>query len=323
MAIENQGYIRNLNLIETTNQSLAIANLAGVTIPEDLKIIQNNLRNTSTIGYSTFSNGFFVFSDLEYIFTDDDQVKISQNVSIGSTTLNTNITYFICNSDGKNKFKISTTSSSVGINTFDVISVSNTNFSFIRDDSVSLSNLENIIDTSLSSLSDSTSNELRTVPNRFLYESTFGKEEEKLKNGFEFTQNNIEFADFLTIKKYTASKDINTNDILKYEGVLKFEDPVAFNSNTTNLSNQKSPGVFIGDIRAFSSDSNPWSEESSALKTFSSAVSINELFFYDQLQITGINTFSSSPTNPNTFTHKLPIKVDGELYYLLLRESDA
>ena len=84
MAIENQGYIANSNLKETTNESLALANLAGVTIPDDLRIIQNNLRNISTIGYSSFFDGFFQFSDLEFIFTNDDKIKVSKNVSIGS-----------------------------------------------------------------------------------------------------------------------------------------------------------------------------------------------------------------------------------------------
>ena len=88
------------------------------------------------------------------------------------------------------------------------------------------------------------------------------------------------------------------------------------------MTDQKSPGLFIGNIRVFSSDNNPWSEESAALKTSSTAISVNELFFYDQVQITGINTTSSStPIDPATFTHKLPIKVDGEIYYLLLKES--
>ena len=95
MAIENQGYVANSNLKETTNESLALANLAGVTIPADLRIIQNNLRNISTIGYSSFFDGFFQFSDLEFIFTNDDKIKVSKNVSIGSTTLYENNNYFI------------------------------------------------------------------------------------------------------------------------------------------------------------------------------------------------------------------------------------
>jgi len=323
MAKENQGYISNLNLTETTNPSLAIANLAGVTIPADLKIIQNNLRNISTISYDTFSNdGFFQFDNLEFVFTDDDKIKVSKNVSIGSTTLNKNSNYFVCNSNGKNKFKISTTSSSVGFTTFDVTEVNKNNFNFIRNDSVSFDNLINFNDPSENNLNNDSieSNGQSTILDR----SIFGTGPERLKNAIEVTQDTVERSNFLIQQKYTKTRDIDTNEILKYEGILKIFDPVSFNSTTTNLGNVKSPGLFVGDIRAFSSDNNPWTEESSALKSSSTAISINELFFYDQVQITGISTTSFASgisTNPNTFTHKLPIKVDGEIYYLLLKKS--
>ncbi len=322
MAKENQGYISNLNLAETTNPSLAIANLAGVTIPADLKIIQNNLRNISTISYQTFSGGFFQFDDLEFVFTDDDKIKVSKNVSIGTTTLNKNSNYFVCNSNGKNKFKISTTSSSVGFTTFDVNAVDKNNFNFIRDDSVSFNNISNIIDPTQNNFSnDPLTDNSNQGTIRFLDNQIFGSGPDRLKNAISETQDNVERANFLIGQKYTTTGNIDTDQLLKYGGVLKIVDPVSFNSNTTNLVDEKSPGLFIGNIRAFSSDNNPWSEESAALKTSSSAISVNELFFYDQVQITGINTTSSSPTNPSTFTHKLPIKVDGEIYYLLLKES--
>jgi len=316
MAIENQGYVANSNLKETTNESLALANLAGVTIPADLRIIQNNLRNISTIGYSSFFDGFFQFSDLEFIFTNDDKIKVSKNVSIGSTTLYENNNYFICNSNGKDKFKISTTSSFVGFTTFNVTSIDEDDFNFIRNNSVSIDNISNLVDSSKISrpISDSTA-----TSGNIRYLDIFNS----LSDAIETTQNIIETASFKIAQKYTKNGNINTNNILLYEGVLKIVDPISFNSITDNLTDAKSPGLFIGDIRAFSSDNNPWSEESvgAALKTTSTAISINELFFYDQVQITGIGTVSSISTDPSTFTHKLPIKVDGEIYYLLLKES--
>ena len=321
MAIENQGYIRNLNLQETTNASLAIANLAGPSIPQDLKLFQNNLRNTSILGYSTFSGGFFRFNDLEFIFTNNDRIEVSENVSIGSTSLNVNTTYFVCNSNGKDRFKISTTSQSVGFTTFDATSINNSNFNFIRDDSVSFDNIVNAIDpnSQLDSVASGiTNNDNNTA---ILNRAIFGSATNVLKNSIEITQTNIEIANFLISQKYSTTGNVNTDLDLKYEGVLKSEDPVSLNSTSDNLTDQNSPGFFISNIRAFSNENNPWSEESGALKTFSSEVSINELFFYDQLQITGISAVPSSPTNPNTFTHKIPIKVDGEIYYILLKSS--
>ena len=61
MAIANQGYRRDLDLLETPNDFTAIDNLGGVGISFDLQIIQNNLRNISTAGFSTLTDGFFDF----------------------------------------------------------------------------------------------------------------------------------------------------------------------------------------------------------------------------------------------------------------------
>ena len=49
----NQGYRRDLNLSETESEAEAINNLGGAGISDDLRFIQNNLRNTSKIGFST------------------------------------------------------------------------------------------------------------------------------------------------------------------------------------------------------------------------------------------------------------------------------
>ena len=49
MAIQNQGFRKDLNLEETTNETVAINNLAGSGMAGDLRIIQNNLRNISIL----------------------------------------------------------------------------------------------------------------------------------------------------------------------------------------------------------------------------------------------------------------------------------
>lgn len=319
MAIENQGYIRNLDLSETTNPALALANLAGSTIPDDLRLIQNNLRNTSTIGYSTFSQAHFQFPELDFVFTNNDVIQITKNVSIGSTTLNTNSKYFICESDGKSKFKISTTSGAVGFTTFDVFSVDQDNFNFVRNDSVSQENLINLIDPSNSQTGSDNADEEESI---FLSSGIFGNGSVRVKNALEVTQDNIEGAAFLISKKYTTDGNINTSEILRYEGILKSSDPVSLNATVEGLQNSSSPGFYIGTIRAFSDSSNPWSKDTNAghLETTSTSVKVNELFFYDELRIGGINTTSADTTDPNDFTHKLPIEIYGETYYLLLKQ---
>ena len=321
MVIANQGYIKNLDLSETTQPALALANLAGATIPDDLKLIQNNLRNISTIGYSTFSEQHFQFPELDFVFTDNDIVQVSKDVSIGSTTLNTNSKYFICSSDGKSKFKISTTSKTVGFTTFDVLSVDQDNFNIIRNDTVSQDNIINLINPSADFDEENLDLDIPGSVN-FLTNSIFGSGTEKIKNAFEIIQNSVEITNLLISKKYNTDRNINTSEILKYEGILKSSDPANLNVNVQGLQNSSSPGFYIGTIRAFSSGSNPWTKDTNAgqIETTSTSVKINELFFYDELRIEGINVTSATSTDPNDFTHKLPIEIYGETYYLLLKQ---
>ena len=149
MVKQNQGYRKDLNLDETTSESTVLDNLGGEGISNDIRIIQNNLRNTSTLAYSSNSNGFFTFPDsVESIYTNDDVVTVASTVSIGTTTLQPNIDYYICNSDGESQFKISTTSSdsAVGVSTIIISGTpSPPSFDIIRKTPVHKENLKNFI----------------------------------------------------------------------------------------------------------------------------------------------------------------------------------
>lgn len=329
MAIENQGYIRNLDLSETTNAALALANLAGSSIPDDLRIIQNNLRNTSKIGYSTFSQTHFQFPELDFVFTNNDIIQVTENVSIGSTILNKNLKYFICSSDGISKFKLSTTSEAVGFTTFDVFSVDKDNFDFVRSDEVTQENLKNLIDPANLRIDDTAEGDANAGDSAndddtgFLSSNNrFGSGSQRIRNALELTQDIIETANFSIGKKYTTNGNVSTSEILRYEGILKSSDPVNLNATVQGLQNSSSPGFYIGTVRAFSSDSNPWEKDTGTgeLVTTSTSVKVNELFFHDELRIGGINVTSATTTDPNDFTHKLPIEIYGEIYYLLLKQ---
>ena len=86
MVIQNQGYRRDLNLNETPDDGLLINNLAGPGISDDLTVIQNNLRNTSSLSYNSLSNGFFSFPNNELVYTNDDIVGVNVDVTVGSGT---------------------------------------------------------------------------------------------------------------------------------------------------------------------------------------------------------------------------------------------
>ena len=307
MARQNQGYRKDLNLDETTIDVQALNNLAGAGIANDLRIIQNNLRNTSTLAYNSNSNGFFTFPDsVEAIFTNDDVVSVGTTVSIGSTTLEPSIDYFICNSDGESQFKISTTSSTsaVGIST---IAISGTPspvaFNIIRKNPVHKENLKNYIPP-----------EVQDAVGEFGWTSD-------LNGIFDSTAGNIDSAKYFIGRKYRNGSDLTTDREIKYEGTVTSADPANLNSGTSGLANPKSPGVFIGDTRAFSSNDQPWTETGSSLQTQSSEVSIGDLTFIGDVKIEGISATNQSPSvNPTDYTHKLPIVIDGVTYFALLKQ---
>ena len=64
--------------------------------------------DVGTIGGSAQA---LIQSGTNFVYTDDDVVSPSVDVSVGSTTLSAGTEYFICNSDFKSRFKLSFTSS--------------------------------------------------------------------------------------------------------------------------------------------------------------------------------------------------------------------
>ena len=303
MAIQNQGYRKDLNLEETTIDTQALNNLAGAGIADDLRIIQNNLRNLSNLEYNTITNGFFDFGAASiFVYTNDDVVSVASTVSIGSTTLEPTVNYFVCNSDGETKFKLSTTSSAsaVGVST---ITISGTPsplvFDFIRKDPVHKNELINYIE-----------------PER-QDEDHFGWPSD-LNSTFNSTQTAQEESKYFITRKYKGNEDTTTNKEIKFEGIVSSKDPANLNSGGSGLADPKSPGVFIGDTRAFSSNDQPWNESGSDLVTESDQVSIGELSFLGDIKIEGITATTQTATAVTNWTHKVPIVIDGETFYLLM-----
>lgn len=84
--INNQGYRRDLNLEETPDDGAAFDNLAGAGAAADIRLLQNNLRNTSKVGFNTVdAQGFFSF-------TSDRRIGISSLFSSQQGTGNSVIT---------------------------------------------------------------------------------------------------------------------------------------------------------------------------------------------------------------------------------------
>ena len=467
----NQGYRRDLNLSETESETEAINNLGGAGISDDLRIIQNNLRNTSKIGFSTISNGFFdtgsstvvkitgittitkviqastqdtpdfykltnlhieldapLFIDSghqveirniqksstdssdsilngfryvgiasaidgvdgalydfelpdtlvidgetegngfdlkgevpvisgsstvritprdDFVFTKDDVVGLSTDVKflvsdpgVGSTTLIAGRDYYVCDSDGLSQFKLSyypsdfdnteNQGTQVGIQTINVTGIDYTSpsdvekrsFTFIRKDVVTQENLINFIQPDVDTEEEGGFRLFRTIDDPDISET--------LNGIFEVSNTILDDTRFDLSKRYQINKDIASTKDVKYEGVVIVKDPDQFNSGTTAVDSDDSPGVFIAGTRAFSSDNNPWTDEDellnpgtgteNALVTRSEQIGIGEVKFADAIRIDGLGSDKGTLTNTKAgdYTHKLPVVINGETYFLLM-----
>ena len=420
MAIQNQGFRRDLNLKETEDDRTAFDNLAGSGTSKDISFLQNNLRNISSIPfYAVDSDGFFSsanekvigitsitangvvdndgnrsttiqvslidshlikFGDLVKIsgitgaglkivngefsvsgtsndlktfsfskvgsaltetytsvsgitfslspadifsFTKDDVINVNQEVKLvgsGTTILSPNTDYYVSDSDGLTKFKLSTSPSTVGFNTISIAggaSLTPDNFQFDRKDPVHQQQIINYIQPDIQD-------------DEFSY-----LDGESINGTMDSTQANIETAEYFMGKKYRGDADTTTTDPIAFEGSVVINDPNNYNNVASNITNnnpvRRSPGVYIGDTRAFSSDNNPWNKVGTALTTSAEEVSIGELAFLDgtnSMVITGIGTDIRPVSGEiaSSFTHKIPVRVQDasgnqESYFLLLTQN--
>ena len=308
--IPNQGYRQDLSLQETPADDTALNNIGGAGIAGDLRIIQNNLRNISTIGYSSLTDGFFSFGS-DYTFTNDDPLTVSQTITFsGEGIIGVSSTYYVCNSNTVDKFKLSLRPSThtSGLSIVGFAGTSNTRFNFTRSDKVIRENLVNFV------------NPPNLMDDDFAILGSLD-----INGAFDQTLTNVETTNYFITKKYKGAEDTTSNKDIKMEGHAYVKDPLAFNDSGTDLSDAKSPGVFIGDTRAFSSDNNPWSEEGAAdgtghLQTASNEVAVGELNFVNSITVTGISKVSESLGGVTSYSHKMPAIINGETYYLLLKQ---
>ena len=413
MARANQGVRQDLNFSEIENEVVALSNLSQVGLANDLRIIQNNLRNTSYLAlnsvdlttnefvfdtdktltvtagigavfqdsifeksseltidvspsYNTYKGEVIIVSGFvgtaatifngeyqttrvgtggtsitykrintlfngtgtvdgstqavlksgtNFVYANDDIVSPSIDVSVGSTTLSAGTDYFICNSNTESRFQLSFTSSTdpSGISTINLTAVP-PQFDFIRKEAVFKKNLENYQRPEIQD------------------ELEFGSYLNGRINGvMDTAQTNGENADYFITKKYKGTENTSVDTEVKFEGTVNLFDPVGLNANSADLNLANSPGIFIGNTRAFSADNNPWAPTAPDLATDSYEVSIAELEFgkgtaasanYDQgINIEGISVVSTGLPSPLNFTHKIPVNIDGETYYLLMEQS--
>tara|TARA_B100001996_G_scaffold306587_1_gene247827 strand:- start:3194 stop:4639 length:1446 start_codon:yes stop_codon:yes gene_type:complete len=299
-------------------------------------------------------------------FTNDDTIQVNEEItfnigdrsgngsgtvgSLATETLIPNKDYYVCSSNARNAFKISTTPSgdAVGVSTIPIISVNSNNgsftstFGFIRKDGVTAPNLTAFIKPEI-------------LDENFSYLGDTG-----INGSFSNNVTAYEYSEFLIEKKYKTNKDILSDRDVKFEGSVRVKDPQGYNDGATALNATKddnvtpdSPGIFIGDTRAFSTDNNPWQKSSTTPNTLYynlfSTLSHSDEFTIGDLEFGGVTNDSGvvtagqikikglsaeivditasdsklvnklSGSNPNVY--KFPMIINGETYYILVERE--
>ena len=362
-------------LVNNLRNTSKLGATSGVSI--SLTTDEINDANYGVNNVTTIAPHFFTFNktsngdETDSVFTNDDVIRFSETITFNVGKLSNssgtigdldqlevspNQNYYVCESNARNKFKISTTHSTsiTGINTVQIISVSeNSNhestphvhgtfpstFEFIRNDGVLAPNLRSFIKPEI-------------LDDNFTYLPSSG-----INASFSFNLNIYEYSEIVTERKYKTNESIISNDRdFKYEGSVRVEDPDNWNNSIERMrlknddGTPDTPGIFIGDTRAFSTDNNPWSKSDNlndtlkfSTKSHADEFTIGDLEFGGVINDSGditdgkikINGLSAEivditdsdskfstffqPTVPNVF--KFPMIINGETFYILVQKE--
>lgn len=143
----------------------------------------------------------------------------------------------------------------------------------------------------------------------------------------------------------TSNQTYNTNDLITVVNVA------AAPQTTGRIKPTDPPGLFIyneannTEVRAFSGTDNPWNEDNSppafipgvgnddALQTASNVAQVSRLNFApstndiphfvktNTAQSSSVDSIVTENNDLSTYTHKLPVEVDGESFFFLLKQS--
>ena len=126
-----------------------------------------------------------------------------------------------------------------------------------------------------------------------------------------------------------------TYDASTFSVPVRFSGPLRITNDQNLAQGSSTPGLFMVDannpgtsaVRAFSDASNPWAAVTGALQTSEANAQANALKL---LPTSGLNPnfdsisdnhFIAEVIDVGDYTHKLPVIVNGQQYYLLLKSS--
>jgi len=314
MTLAFQGFTVDNNLNESVNDREILNNLGGSPIGDDISLLFNNKRNVSTLNVteSNIINDTIVIPQSFSVFSN--QTKITVN----------NLVYYVKNSNGEDSFKLSTVP-----DLSDTVSLPPAGM-YVRSDEITFENITNYSQSRRSSdisRIDSVTQlggiNAQTTRSVILGDRT-------VKDIIETVESNLDFYKLKKSKSLAINSNFLGSKALPISGIGFINDIDNINENSLT---EQSPGLFIYNAetnsvkRAFSSADNPWNDsDPNNLVAATSSISIGVLNFSDAIVITSKNInqpmVQSVPAQsilPLNFTHKLPIILNNETYFLCLK----
>jgi len=318
-----QGYVQEINLVETTDDRQALNNIGEAPIADDIALFVNNKRNEAVLpvrlneydavsGVITINNQTNEESNQRAaVFTNKDQVSLR---AADGTLIQQNL--FIKNSNAVDTFGLSQDENLSS----DFVFSADQDFEVIRNDEVKFENLQR--------LSVERSGVAVTVPGEETESSSALDDIDNFNDEFQTIFNVLDISRFQAQSKYVSNEDVATADFLRVEGGVIIRDP----SDTITQEGivPSSPGLYLSDptsdvndidtIRAFSSSSNPWTDDfQGTLSTDSVEVTAGNLILSGGIKLNGVQTVTQTGTVDNSsFTHKVLVQIDGIDYFLCL-----
>jgi hypothetical protein len=309
-----QGFVKSVNLIESNtggSDRAILDNLGGPNITSDLLLFDGNTKFTSKL----IATDYTVVDNTVYINGSTSQGKVAFS---NGTLLSHNggtYQYKVVNSNAVDRFQLYTPANAL----FSPTGI------LRRSDAITGINLANLSVKRLVTDSTTTSGVGNTQGSQDLYNLL------SINSQVSYIGGLIGLFYYKRGRVPLTYQDTTFNLPIKFNGAVRITNDAVLSTllNTT-------PGLFIIDAnvpnssptRAFSDESNPWVVASGALQTTETNAQCGVLKLKPTTTTVNINFDSTGNnhtiTQTNTigsYTHKLPVVVNGEQYYLLLKQS--
>jgi hypothetical protein len=313
MAIAFQGFAIQENLSESKNDRAILNNLGEAPIGDDLTLLFNNNKNKSsmTVTESNVLGSVVQLPSNLAVFSNKTKITVGES------------NFYIKDSNGIDQFSLSTT-----VELDDTVTNPPTG-EYTRSDTITFENITNFSVLRRNTDTNSVDNETQLGFVRSEGTESFFSDRNS-KQILEGAEANIDFYNYRRQLAIRRNQNFLGNRLLIVNGVVTISDIDGVNN--TGISNA-SPGLFIYNpntgtgIRAFSSSDNPWTANGTNLEALTSKITIKNLnFLTDKIRLISKNgaILSESvlpplPINSTNFTHKVPVIVNGETFYLCIK----